>query len=254
VRNFKANFLLSIFIFLLFLEFLSRIIVKNPLYLPPPSSVLLSYISLKNYILKDIITSMIHFFIGVGSACFFGILLGIGIGWFSKIYKALFPIIEILRPIPPIAWIPMAIIWFKLTHISAGFIIFTGAFFPVLINTYTGMKDVPKILIETAKILGAKSELSLIRYVGIPYALPYIFSGIRTGMGVGWMCVVAAEIFGVSDSGIGYRLFQRFYHFHQMDYAVAYMFLLGFISLTMDAIFRKFVEDKFLKWKKGIVK
>ncbi len=254
MNNFRTNFIVSIFTFLLILEFLARFVVKNPVYLPPPSSALLSFVHLRNYILKDLMTSLMHFFIGVGFACFFGIFIGIGIGWFPKIYNAFFPVLEILRPIPPIAWIPMAIIWFKLTHFSAGFIIFTGAFFPVLISTYTGLKDVPRVLIETAKILGAKSALSLIRHVGIPYALPYIFSGIGTGMGVGWMCVVAAEIFGVSDSGIGYRLFQRFYHFHQMDYALVYMLLLGFVSLTMDAIFRKLVIDRFLKWKRGIVK
>lgn len=254
MRNFRATFILSLLLFFIILEFLSRVVVKNPVYLPPPSSVFLSFITLRKYIVKDLLTSTMHFLIGIGSAVFFGILLGIGIGWFYGIYKVLFPILEILRPIPPIAWIPIAIIWFKLTHISAGFIIFTGGFFPILISTYTSMRDVPRVLVETAKILGCKSEISLIRYVGIPYALPYIFSGIRTGMGVGWMCVVAAEIFGVSDSGIGYRLFQRFYHFHQMDYAMAYMLLLGFISLSMDALFRRFVDEKFLKWKRGIVK
>ena len=175
-------------------------------------------------------------------------------GWSRSIFKAIDPIIEVLRPIPPLAWIPIAMVWFHLTHYAAGFIIFIGAFFPILLDSYTGFRDVPRVLVETGKVLGCIRDRKLIKYVAFPYALPFVATGTRVGMGVGWMCVVAAEMFGVSDSGLGYRLFQKFYFLHQMDYVVAYMLVLGLVALCLDRLFRHFVEDRLFKWKRGIVK
>jgi NitT/TauT family transport system permease protein len=175
-------------------------------------------------------------------------------GWFGNVFKAIDPIIEILRPIPPLAWIPFAIFWFRLTHYAAGFIVFLGAFFPILVDTYTGFRDVPKVLVDSGKVLGCTEDKKLIKYVAFPYTLPSVATGTRVGMGVGWMCVVAAEMFGVSKSGLGYKIFAVFYPWHQMDNIVAYMLILGLIALCLDRVFRYFVEGKLFKWKKGIVK
>ncbi len=112
----------------------------------------------------------------------------------------------------------------------------------------------PKVLVETGKVLGCIGNRKLIRYVAIPYALPSIATGTRVGMGVAWMCVVAAEMFGVSNYGLGLRLFTDFFPMHQMDYVVAYMLILGLLALCIDRLFRHFVEDKLFKWKRGIVK
>jgi NitT/TauT family transport system permease protein len=169
-------------------------------------------------------------------------------------FRATDPLIEILRPIPPLAWIPLAIVWFHLTHYAAGFIIFLGAFFPILIDSYAGFRNVPRVLVETGKVLGCIGDKKLIRYVALPFALPSIATGTRVGMGVGWMCVVAAEMFGVSKNGLGFRLFNEFYYWKQMDYVIAYMLILGLVSLLLDRVFRHFVEDKLFRWKKGIVK
>jgi NitT/TauT family transport system permease protein len=94
----------------------------------------------------------------------------------------------------------------------------------------------------------------LIRHVAFPYALPSVATGTRVGMGVGWMSLVAAEMFGVSTSGLGYRLFNEFYYWKQMDFVMAYMLLLGLIALFLDRVFRHVVEERFFRWKKGIVK
>ena len=94
----------------------------------------------------------------------------------------------------------------------------------------------------------------MIKSVAFPFSLPYIATGIRIGMGVGWMCVVAAEMFGVSKSGLGFRLFQVFWPLHMMDKLVAYMIILGLVALFLDRVFRYFVEERLFKWKKGIVK
>jgi NitT/TauT family transport system permease protein len=113
---------------------------------------------------------------------------------------------------------------------------------------------VPKVLVDSGKVLGCTEDKKLIKYVAFPYTLPSVATGTRVGMGVGWMCVVAAEMFGVSKSGLGYKIFAVFYPWHQMDNIVAYMLILGLIALCLDRVFRYFVEGKLFKWKKGIVK
>ena len=250
----KVLWLIPLIIALLLWEFIAGYVIKNPLMLPRFSAVIFSIYTLREVLISDILVSLLHFGIGLVLAFSLALPLSIAMGWFKNIFNAVDPIIEILRPIPPLAWIPIAIIWFHLTHYAAGFIIFIGAFFPILIDSYTGFRDVPKVLVETGKVMGCTGDKKLIKYVAFPYALPSIATGTRVGMGVGWMCVVAAEMFGVSESGLGYRLFQKFYYLHQMDYVVAYMFILGLVALCLDRLFRHFVEDKLLRWKKGIVK
>ena len=197
---------------------LLAIYVNNSFFLPRFSSVFMAFINIvpTAVFLTDVTTSLYHFSIGFFFALLVGIPLGMMMGWFSVLDKALSPIVEIFRPIPPLAWIPFAIIWLKLTPQAAGFIIFMGMVFPIIINTYSGFKNVPKIYVEAAKVLGSVSNLRLIRTVAVPAASPMILSGIKTAMGVGWMCLAAAEMFGVSNSGIGYKIW-FFYGLQAMD-------------------------------------
>jgi NitT/TauT family transport system permease protein len=173
-------------------------------------------------------------------------------GWFKKVNRAVDPVIEILRPIPPLAWIPFAIVWFGLTHQAAGFVVFVGMVFPIVINTYTGFKNVPKVNVEAAKVLGCTQNVKLIRFIAIPSAMPSIAAGIRIAMGVGWMCLVAAEMFGASERGLGYQLWFNYY-LHRMNFVVVYMLLLGFLGLFIDHFFRYYVDAKLLKWTAGTV-
>ena len=235
-------------------EIVADFIIKNPVKLPSPYAVFLAFCELWEIIPWDIYISLLHFGIGLGAGAAVGITIGMLMGWFRIADRALDPIVEILRPIPPLAWVPFAILWGGLTHFAAGFVVFIGALFPILLNTYVGFRGVDKTYIDAAKVLGCKEERRLIKSVAIPYSLPYIAAGTRIGMGVGWMCVVAAEMFGVSKNGLGYRLFQIFWPLHMIDKLVVYMIILGLIALLLDRLFRHFVEDKLLKWKKGIVK
>jgi NitT/TauT family transport system permease protein len=246
--------LIPLMLVLLIWEVTARYLIKNPLLLPRFSGVIVSVYTLRHHLVPDLLTSLYHFAIGLTLAFAVASPLGIVMGWFRAVFKAVDPIVEILRPIPPLAWVPLAIVWIGLNDYAAGFIIFIGAFFPILIETYTGFRNVPRVLVETGMVLGCIGHWKLIRYVALPYALPAIATGARVGMGVGWMCVVAAEMFGVSDSGLGYRLFQKFYFLHQMDYVIAYMLVLGLLALVLDRMFRYFVEDRLFRWKRGIVK
>jgi NitT/TauT family transport system permease protein len=204
-------------------------------------------------VFTDILTSLLHFSIGIVAALIIGIPLGISMGWFKKVDRAIDPIIEILRPIPPLAWIPFAIIWFGLTHQAAGFVVFVGMIFPIVINTYTGFKNVPKVYVEAARVLGCTRSIDLIRFIAVPSAMPSIAAGIRIAMGVGWMCLVAAEMFGASNnSGLGWQLWHN-YNLLRMDFVLLYMLLLGFLGLFIDRLFRYYMDAKLLKWTAGTV-
>jgi NitT/TauT family transport system permease protein len=229
-------------------------IIRNSFLLPGPGDVLLAFISLlqRGILLTDFKVSLMHFAIGLGMALLIGIPIGIAMGWNSRADEFFNPIIEILRPIPPLAWIPFAIIWFGLTASAAGFIIFVGAVFPIIINTYSGFRGVPRIFVEAGRMLGCTKNRDLIRYIAFPAALPSVAAGIRIATGVGWMCLVAAELFGVSNYGLGQKLWW-YYNLHQMDSVVVYMIILGLIGLAFDMIFRYYIDRRFLKWRTGEV-
>jgi NitT/TauT family transport system permease protein len=244
----------AILLALVLWQFVAAVIIHYPFILPAPTDVLTAFISLlqDGTLLLDTEASLIHFGIGLGLALVIGIPLGIAMGWNRRFEAFIDPIIELLRPIPPLAWIPFAIIWFGLTAFSGGFIIFIGAVFPVIINTYSGFRSVPRVFVEAAKMLGCTKNRDLIRYIALPAALPSVAAGIRIATGVGWMCLVAAELFGVSNYGLGQKLW-FFYSIHQMDSVVVYMILLGLIGLAFDMIFRYYVDRYFLRWRTGEV-
>ncbi|WP_292487908.1 ABC transporter permease [Methanohalobium sp.] len=235
-------------------QIVAEFIIKRELLLPSFFDVVSSFISTveSGTLFIDFSISLMHFGIGVIAALLIGIPVGIVMGWFKTVNRISDPIIEILRPIPPLAWIPFALVWLGLTHTAAGFVIFVGAVFPIIINTYTGFKSVSKINVEAAKVLGCVKQRSLIRHIAFPSSLPSITAGIRIGMGVGWMCLVAAEFFGVSKNGLGYKLWWH-YGLHQMDFVLMYMFMLGILGLTIDKVFRKYIDKRLLKWQSGVV-
>lgn len=130
--------------------------------------------------------------------------IGLLIGYSKYIEMALSPIIEIFRPIPPIAWLPFAIFFF-VSPFDVVYIISFGMFFPLLLNTIHGVKGVDKNLIDAGRTLGAK-KLQIFKKVILPSSLPSIITGIKIGLGVGWMTIIAAEMVGVAEGGLGYYI------------------------------------------------
>jgi NitT/TauT family transport system permease protein len=250
----KGIGILSLITAIIIWQFIADMIIQDKFKLPSFYDVIIAFSTVvkSGLVFTDMLTSLLHFSIGIAAAFVIGIPIGITMGWFKQIDRAVDPIIEIVRPIPPLAWIPFAIIWFGLTHQSAGFIVFVGMVFPIIINTYTGFKNVPKIYVEAAKVLGCTRNKDLIRFIAIPSAMPSIVAGIRIAMGVGWMCLVAAEMFGVSDRGLGYQIWHNYY-LHRMDFVLVYMLLLGFVGLFIDRFFRHYVDSKLLRWTAGTV-
>jgi NitT/TauT family transport system permease protein len=235
-------------------QIIAEYVVGRSFILPSVTDVASAFINLlgSGTLLTDLAVSLEHFGIGIIAAFILGVPLGILMGWFRVADYLLDPIIETLRPIPPLAWIPFAIIWFGLTTQAAGFVIFAGAFFPILTATYAAFRDVPKVFVEAGKVLGCDTSFELIRYVALPAAVPAIASGVRIAMGVGWMCLVAAEMFGVATYGLGYQLWHNYY-LHQMPNVVVYMLILGFTGLIIDRIFRNYVDKQLLRWRAGEV-
>jgi NitT/TauT family transport system permease protein/taurine transport system permease protein len=157
--------------------------------------------------------------------------LGMAMGWWRPVYNQVNPIMEILRPIPPLAWIPLSILWFGLGDEQNQFIIFLGMFFPILVNTIVGVKNIDPSLIRAARSLGAPERKVLARIV-FKGALPQIITGVRIGLGVGWMALVAAELVG-ANSGLGF-IINDARSMLRTDTIMVGMLAIGLIGLLID--------------------
>jgi NitT/TauT family transport system permease protein len=217
-----------------------------PSYLiPSPYAVLQAFENLitNGTLLTDTVSTLIRVFLGFMVAALVAIPLGILIGWFKIADDLSGFIIGILRPIPPIAWIPFAILWFGVGLGSAIFIIFLGSVFPILINTIDGVKRTDKVYIESAYTMGA-SQLQTLRKVVVPAALPNIITGLKVGIGIGLMCTVAAEMIG-SDNGLGYLIFTSTSMLDTASAIVA-MLVIGVIGLAFDYLFTR--TERKINW------
>lgn len=184
-----------------------------------------------------ILYSLYRVSLGFSLACVLGIPLGLLIGWFPRFHNLCSPIIEIVRPVPPLAWIPIAIVWLGIGIKSAAFIIFLGAFFPILLNTASGVLSINPILIDAAKTLNA-TQSDIFSKVLLQGSLPSIFIGMRVGMGVAWMTLIAAEFTGVKEGyGLGFMIMTA-RDLQRPDEILAGMFIIGMIGFAIDWSFR----------------
>jgi len=152
----------------------------------------------------NILASLQRFVLGFLLALIVSIPIGLAMGY-SKLFDLIAkPVVELFRPIPPIAWVPFFIAVF-LFFWGPIMVIFVGVLFPLLSNIYFGVKSVDPILLDAARTQGA-SRLQLFTKVVFPYTVPFLMTGVRIGMGIGWMCIVAAEMIGVRGGGIGYYI------------------------------------------------
>ncbi len=176
--------------------------------------------------------------------------LGVAMGWWRLVYDQVNPIMEILRPIPPLAWIPLSILWFGIGDEQNEFIIFLGMFFPILVNTIVGVKNIDPNLVRAARSLGAPEYKVLARIV-LKGALPQIITGVRIGLGVGWMALVAAELVG-ANSGLGF-LINDARSMLRTDIITVGMLSIGVIGLLIDTTIR-LVSRYLLPWSLALSK
>jgi NitT/TauT family transport system permease protein len=231
---------------------LLAIVLDNPFILPRIGSVLVVLLNptvdiLGNGSLIDnAIISLGRVVAGFVVAAALAIPLGIGMGRSDTIYELFDSVMQLLRPIPPLAWVPLALAWFKIGLVSMVFIIGMGAFFPILLNTLDGVKGVKKTWIEAAEILGAR-ERQILFHVILPGAAPTIWTGMRVGFGIAWMCVVAAEMMPGTNSGIGYLIMSS-YNWGQVQVIMAGIIVIGLIGIVVDYLF-KLVDRRSFKWR-----
>lgn len=162
--------------------------------------------------------------------------LGLLQGSHPRLERILDPLIELFRPISPLAWIPMAILWFGIGEGGKIFIIFIATFFPILLNTVTGVKAVDPILVRAGRVLGCDSDARLFRQVILPAAMPTILVGLRISFGTGWAAIIAAELVA-ANKGLGY-LIANGMEILRSDQVLAGMVVIAVLGIVVDAGFR----------------
>jgi NitT/TauT family transport system permease protein len=197
-------------------------------------------------LIDNALVSLREVLTGFLCAAALAIPLGLIIGWSAEVQRYLNPAIQILRPVPPIAWMPFAIAWFGIGFNSILFIIAMGAFFPILINTIDGERGVRQRWIEVADMFHA-TTFEKFSTVIIPGALPAIWTGLRVSFGVAWMCVVAAEMLPGTTAGLGYLIMYA-YNLGQLQVIGAGMIVIGIIGLGADILFRA-GQARFFSWQ-----
>ncbi len=218
-------------------------------------------------LLQNLGMSSIRVLCGYIAGLVLALPLGILMGHSKNFNRFMTPLVEILRPMPPLAWIPLVLAWFGVASFATMFgieegkwyvffnnikfsmliIIFIGAFFPILLNTVYGVSSVRSTLIDSARVLGA-SDRDIFLKILLPAAAPSIVTGMRLGLGVSWMCLVAAEMMPGSISGIGYVITHA-YTVARTDIVMAGMLSIGAVGLALDGAFRYF-DAKHFAWQR----
>lgn len=194
------------------------------------------------HILASLQVALTGFFLAI----IIGVPLGLFMGWFRGFESFMRPIFEILRPIPPVSWIPITIIWLGLGLQAKAFIVFFSAFVPCTINAYTGIRQTSPALINVAKVCGA-SNFTILRKIGIPSAMTMTFAGIRVALGNAWATLVAAEMLA-ANVGLGYMI-QQGRSFARPDIIILGIVVIGILGVIFTWLLG-LVEGKVLGWKK----
>ena len=194
------------------------------------------------HILASLQVALTGFFLAI----IIGVPLGLFMGWFRGFESFMRPIFEILRPIPPVSWIPITIIWLGLGLQAKAFIVFFSAFVPCTINAYTGIRQTSPALINVAKVCGA-SNFTIFRKIGIPSAMTMTFAGIRVALGNAWATLVAAEMLA-ANVGLGYMI-QQGRSFARPDIIILGIVVIGILGVIFTWLLG-LVEGKVLGWQK----
>lgn len=218
---------------------------------------------------SNVLVSLARVLLGYVLAVLVAVPLGVIMGYYGMVFKAFNGFLNLFRPIPPLAWVPLVMAWFgisslaSLTRMESGqwyvylnnikfsmlFIIFLGAFFPILTATIHGVRGVNTTLIDSARVLGA-TQKQIFKKILVPAAFPAIITGMRIGLGIAWMCLVSAEMLPGSMSGIGYMITHAF-TLASTDIVIAGMVSIGCVGALLDMIFRR-IETKKFSWVRKV--
>ncbi len=252
-RTFGRDLLASwsgVIILLLIWQMISTLELVNPIIFPGPLQVAqaaLTQVPLPR-LLEHIQASLLRVVLGFSIGAALGILIGITSGWYRWFGSVVRAPIELIRPIPPLAWIPLALIWFGLGEPSKVFVIFLGAFFPIVTNAYKGMIGIDPDLLRAAQVLGLRGWRLLLR-VALPASLPDIATGVRVGWSLSFGSLVASEILA-ANSGLGYMIM----HARELGQAGVIIYgiiLISTLNLVTDLLIRELIFKRQLRWHFG---
>lgn len=219
---------------------------------PTPHKTLLALGQLieSDRLLGDSVASLFRVTWGFFLAAAAAIPVGLVAGWSTRSFWALNPIIQGLRPISPIAWIPIAILWFGIGDGAGVFLIFLSSFFPISVGTMAGVRNISLVHQRSARNFGLHG-IELFRRVVLPAAMPQIITSLRIALGVAWLVIVAAEMVGM-DSGLGYLINDARNMAGRYDLVVATMIIIGLIGIVLDLLIRQLERFDEVRW--GYVK
>ncbi|HEY6491517.1 MAG: ABC transporter permease [Terracidiphilus sp.] len=198
-------------------------------------------------LLKYIVASLFRVTWGFVLACVTAIPLGLALGWYRRGEMAFNPLTQLFRPISPLAWIPIAILWFGVGDLSAIFLIFVGCFFPLLLAAMSAVHNIPAVYIHAGRNFGLSSSAFVARVL-YPAVIPQLLVGMRITLGVAWLVVVAAEMIAVS-SGLGFLIVDARNAGNRYDLVVAGMVVIGIIGLLLDVAMRSLERVKSFRWR-----
>jgi len=225
------------------------VVVTESVIFPTPGQVVSGTLELARdgTLWEHIGASLFRVGAGFGLAVLFAIPLGLWMGWVHGAFVTLNPLFQILRPISPIAWIPIAILWFGVGDASPIYLIFIASVFPMIVQTTVGVHTIEKRFLRAAENFGVPRG-KLFRRVVFPATLPQIIVGMRIGLGVAWLVVVAAEMIALR-SGLGYMIIDSRNAGNRYDLVIAGMIIIGLIGLALDGIMRLLENMKSVRWR-----
>lgn len=197
-------------------------------------------------IVKYTVASLFRVTWGFFFAVILAVPLGLVIGWYNRAEMAVNPILQILRPISPLAWIPIAILWFGVGDLAAIFLIFVGCFLPLLLAVINAVEGVPAVYVNAGRNFGL-GPVALMRRILYPAIVPRLMTGLRITLGVAWLVVVAAEMIAVS-SGLGFLIVDARNAGNRYDLVLAGMVIIGVVGLLLDTGVRSLEQARALRW------
>lgn len=216
--------------------------------LPGPWAVVEAIVELaqRGLLLKYIVASLFRVTWGYVAAAMLAIPFGLMLGWYRRSEMALNPLIQLFRPISPLAWIPISILWFGVGDVAAIFLIFLASFLPLTVTAMNAVASIPTVHINAGRNFGL-SQRKLIFEVLYPAVTPQLIIGLRITLGIAWLVVVAAEMIAV-NSGLGFLIVDARNAGNRYDLVVAGMILIGLIGLALDTAMRSLENIKSLRW------
>lgn len=216
--------------------------------MPGPWAVLQGIVELgrKGLLLKYVVASLFRVTWGFLTAAAMGIPTGLFLGWHRRAGMAFNPFIQVLRPISPLAWIPIAILWFGVGDLSAMFLIFLASFLPLTVSAMNGVRNIDPVHLSAGRNFGL-SEAQVVYRVLYPAVMPQLIVGLRITMGISWLVLVAAEMIAV-NSGLGFLIIDARNAGNRYDLVVAAMVLIGISGLLLDTIMRLLERLPTVRW------